>query len=361
MRRLLIPLLCLGLLAGCSRQEPSGDAPAPAEAPAPTKAPSPAAPTSPAKPPAPPPAPRVPEVLELAWAPDSERLALVTPEGLLVRRGPLEFQPWPLKWEAGYTLVGWRGDGQAIYFTDKAGNLVESAAGGTTRQMAAEPGARYIPSPAGDQFAMQGASSFRVVPRNAPSRAGSFVSWSPTGHHYIYNTPDGQSRLVETAAEKETPLPLGGGLWAPNGERIYLRGKTGGGIIYTVASATAAPAPAAGQVAWSADGQRLVYTDDEGFWTINADGTDRQLLMRGRVEGIQQLVWLAQDEILLTIVGKTAGGGTKFDVCRISNGRLAVLDSYTRFSLYPSPDLKRVAYIAGPPFESEPGSMSIYP
>lgn len=113
---------------------------------------------------------------------------------------------------------------------------------------------------------------------------------------------------------------------------------------------------------WSiADGQRLVFTNADGFYTVNADGTNQQLLMQGGTEGIQSIVWLAQDEIVITRVARSAGGGTIFTVGLITGGQLSMLTSFARPELYIRPDKRQVAYIAGPPVPHKLGELRLYP
>lgn len=214
------------------------------------------------------------------------------------------------------------------------------------------------------------------------------ISWSPDGRRLALLTEsdllvyEPLSCALETWAQVkgQNPELLG---WEPDGSRVVIR-LAGGGLQSLGPDggqdhpSTTSPAPTAGgeppppllrppfipaQASYttSADGERYVYMDETGFWTVNQDGTNRLLLMDQVLPGIQEMIWLAQDEIVLTRVDRSAGGGTIFNVWLITRGEANLLASFVRSTLYPRPDLRQVAFIQGPPVDTLPGALGFYP
>lgn len=308
------------------------------------------------------------DVKDVAWAPDSRRLAVLTE----TRLGVLDidsrsFATWPVSVPNDARLVGWRYDGQAVYLQTSDNVLAEADAAGHLQfrsEPAQYPGISYVPSPDGPVVVRSWIGNitgkFHLIGGKG-AWEGVFLNWSP-GSRYLSYRDETVTHLIDLQTGEDRALPWRGTpIWQPGGEQFLL--VTGQGMrIMDVTGQVLATVPDVHEATWSADSRRILFSDTEGLWTVNADGSNRQLLTRAEKRVFQgEMVWLAQDELVYPVMEKTGGGGTSFSLARIAGGKIGVLDSGVRPDVYVSPDRRHVAYVAGPPVDSGLGDLVVYP
>jgi|GEM_PF-6347928 len=374
MRRIVVVVAIALALIGCSgpKAQPPVAPSAPVTAPA--------APTTPAEPvgaqpKAPEPkvvAPTLPSnTVDVAWAPDSRRLAVLTDTALLIIDGTSNRQEtWPVTVGGETRLAGWRHDGQAVYVATPRNALLQVQASGTVKEVVPAPQFQdpkypvyfYYPSPAAPVVIRQSGGKFQLIGGQG-AWEGSFSAWSPAGKHFFYTS--GQAlRLVDLASGQDTVTPVRGmPVWHPKGDSYLL---VGAAECFVVSLKGGAPVklPGAQGADWSADGSRIVYVDDVGFWTINADGTNRQSLRPGRMESVWNLTWLVQDELVFLQSQKTPGVDTLLAPQLMAGGKVQPLPSGPNgvgVKLAVSPDRRRVAYIILTTTVGAPGQLALYP
>ncbi len=153
------------------------------------------------------------------------------------------------------------------------------------------------------QLPVDGSAPRRLAQDDLITRSGGDLSFSPDGSRMVAN--DGDSLVVANADGTDLralgPAGMDRPLWSPTGTQVaYLSSVDAGtqtadirvvdiasGVVRTVVTGLQVNGP--GLLGWSPDGDRILFAglDQQGstLWSINADGTDRKVLVPGATGG----------------------------------------------------------------------------
>ncbi len=244
------------------------------------------------------------------------RLVIVSPDGRITGSVSLPLST-PVPWELQFS---WAPDGQrlATYTPDDPGRLVIVGVAGTRLSTIALPegaggresyGAAMLPwSPDGHWVAVRngqiagyllvatdGSGSRPLVTPSLASRVETnrqFMAWSPDSRIALNQWDPARVEILspEGTAFHEVPLPDGLNAvaspcdplaWSPSGDRIVvvavMADQSAEQLVvidkdFSVHVVPRDPLGPAECVAWSADGQRLLYSSNAGLWSVSVNG-----------------------------------------------------------------------------------------
>jgi hypothetical protein len=223
----------------------------------------------------------------------------------------------------GTRLVGWSPDGGTLYYLNAAGQLHVVAADGSGARTLPVDGVRQAAvSPDGTQLVFNRAATLGVVsadgkmpPVETPVSDVLNVGWQQPLNsaapktlyvqgNAVWSTATGiAAGPAKVASLGETPVAA---YFSPNGDHLVYRGAGGGTHLVDLSDGREAPwnQSLAGQLAWSSDGRRVLFTTSDGLYISDASGASAIRLaaladLSAKSDTVE-LAWSSHDQILLS-------------------------------------------------------------
>jgi len=224
---------------------------------------------------------------DIGWSPDSNR-----------------FATWIEFWKT-IAIYGLDGERQALLTVTPG-----CSGGGDIDPMWTPDGQSVLVPPC--EFPVDGGTPLRTTaPESLVRSTGWTASWSPDGTRiaYVKSTGDGETyesslviaeangTVLQVVHDESAPSEYGHLVWSPSGDRVLFtwtartedgdaanasqelrQVEIGSGHVTVIAAE-----PAIQAIRFSADGDQILFTTSDdgytGLWSINADGSDMQLLV----------------------------------------------------------------------------------